>query len=721
MLKCQNCSINFDTLSRIPRILQCGDTFCSLCLQSFVLDGNFICPKDQNISTYRPIETITINLSILESVKNNELRCYSHPERISIKIDLNNGLSFCEDCSKGDYSSIDYDELKELLIKSLKRLSNMPKISEEYRKLLIEYCSRKSSAKNTDRLELLRNLIFMSNTIFCDSEKHEPKQAFYMNFYSKQVLCQECKVCEDQNFEMILNENFKDLLIRKISWIRRAANTLEGKLACDYQNLPSMPLKSLIFEYQSLDQKEISGQVIQKQNKCKDCGSVFSLSNEPWVFPCIGSHILCSNCVSGKDYINCPYCSIDIASYNLSSMDPLYSFENKIPCCPYCKNPYDLKVHLPKEFPCGHVLCLYCLKLNYLEVSPRVTRCKSCSSEIGSLKSLPSSMFLIKKVQASIVSCSKHRNRSASCIEVITLRSWCSKCEKALIKSLFLFKIHREEMKLTTFLLTLYRKLSKDPHIELKSSEESFKKLSCQQMLDELRVGVEPQLAPQLFSTMPKGREIQDSGHLINKCLLFRFLSLMPPEKTEPKFDYICRPWTVDCKKNQVESISFKSNRNIQLEGVIVAQGIYDTLISIKKVEIIHGNSLSNSNPRLFSHEIEVELNRKQYQKLEALNILNESDHPVHVGFPPNCNEHEIAYVRFNPTIKILAGEFYSILIQLSGEKVLLFRGNQLEIKEEFWGSDGTLFHFAKVTDLDKYYIEGQHELTGPILGLIYD
>lgn len=722
--KCEQCNEYFNTKQRVPRFLMCGHTFCSVCLRSLFQNGSIACPTDQqSFSLYNSTENIAINQSIFTCLKYSELFCSFHEESLAVRINLQKAEAYCENCLMNDSSPIYYEDLKELLVKALENYLSLPGISEEYKKIIVEKCTRneRKVVTNMERLELLQKLEFMSITIFCD--KHESKKAKFMNFISKEVLCESCINGDEQNFESMLNENFYNIFIKKILWVRRSVNKLESILNCEYNELFSKSLKSLIIGYKSLPSSLIQAPVILIDIKCKACGSVFSSENEPWIFPCIGGHTICSNCVSGKELINCPYCPFRTPEYHISTLDLFFSFENRVPYCPVCKSPYNLKENIPKELPCGHIICLKCLKLHYLNVCPKVNKCISCSSSINNLKCLPNCKLLTSQVKKTLIFCSKHRNRTAISIEVLTLRSWCSECESNCLKSLSLFRIHEEKITLGNFLLTTFAQNLKLPFFLSKYSESQFKTLSSQEMLDEIRACKEPQTKLNLLSNVPKGREIVDPEYSNNKCLLLRFMSLMPPLCHDPAFDYISRPWRVECDKNQVEAVSFKSNRNIKLEGLIISQGIYNTLISIEILEIIAGQSLENTNDIKFSYKIPVDLNRHQYNNLKKIDNLNleANKQGLHLEFLPNSNENEIAFAHLGTSVSLAAGEHYSILIKLKGEKVVLYKGNPFDLKEELWGSDGTLFHFSPITSRGGYYIEGQHSLAGPILGLIYE
>ena len=721
---CEQCNEYFNTRQRVPRFLMCGHTFCSVCLESLLENGSITCPTDKQVFTvYNSTENIAINQSIFTCLKHSELTCSFHENSLAVRINLQKASTYCENCSMEDSSPIYYEDLKETLVKALENYLSLPEISEEYKKIIVEKCMRneRKIVTNMERLELLQKLKFMSTTIFCD--KHESKKAEFMNFISKEVLCESCITRDVHNFESMSNENFYSIFVKKILWVRRSVNKLKSILNCDYNELVSKSLKSLVIGYQSLPNSLIQAPVILIDVKCKVCGSVYSAENEPWIFPCIGGHTICSNCISGKESISCPYCVSNESKYHNSTLDLLYSFENRVTYCPFCKKPYNLKENIPKELPCGHNICLKCLKLNYLDVYPNVNKCISCSASISNLKCLPNCKFLINQVKKTLIFCSKHRNRTASCIEVLSLMSWCSECESTCLKNLSLFRIHEEKITLAHFLLTIFTQNLKLPPFYSKSSINEFKKLSSQEMLDEIRAGKEPQTKHQLLSDVPKGREIKDSEYSNDKCLLLRFMSLLPPRCHDPEFEYICRPWRVECDKNQVEAVSFKSNRNIKLEGIIISQCIYNTLVSVEKLEIIVGQSLESTHPRLFSSQILVDLNRHQYEGLIGIDNLNleANTQGLHIEFLPNLNENEIAFARFGSSVSLAAGEYYSILLKLKGEKVILFKGNPFDLKEEFWGSDGTLFHFSSVTNKGEHYIEGQHSLTGPILGLIYE
>jgi hypothetical protein len=86
---CKICFNSYDDKSKIPKVISCGHTMCSQCLEKFISEtGNvfntYNCPFCKKLikKSFEPI----INFEILSSInlhrKNNSTYCLSHKEEI---------------------------------------------------------------------------------------------------------------------------------------------------------------------------------------------------------------------------------------------------------------------------------------------------------------------------------------------------------------------------------------------------------------------------------------------------------------------------------------------------------------------------------------------------------------------------------------------------------------------------------------------------------------
>jgi hypothetical protein len=241
---------------------------------------------------------------------------------------------------------------------------------------------------------------------------------------------------------------------------------------------------------------------------------------------------------------------------------------------------------------------------------------------------------------------------------------------------------------------------------------DKFFQLSNQEMIDEIRAALEPQVKKKLRSNIPKGRTLFDLEQ-ISESFVLRFFSLMPPVQKDPSHLFLCQPWKVDDSKNQIEALSFKANKNIKLFGVVLGKPLYKTEIRIDVFEVICGQVLSNQACRVVGF-------RESLRVMSPQGVVEVGNQVIFPEFLNGGNEDEVFKVVIKEPVDIGAEIAYSVAIKFRGDGLLFFRGNPFQMKDEVWGSDGTVFEFLKVHNESKDFIEGQHEINGPILGLIY-
>jgi hypothetical protein len=166
----------------------------------------------------------------------------------------------------------------------------------------------------------------------------------------------------------------------------------------------------------------------------------------------------------------------------------------------------------------------------------------------------------------------------------------------------------------------------------------------------------------------------------------------MPTKEVVTGYEFITSPWVVDALQGQVEAISFKVDSEVTLIGVLLGQVVNEAQARTDLIKIVEGRGLNGK-------EI----------------YLNDNNFPFtrEPGF-------EYQNIIFSKNVKILPNFFYSILVRIRGEGVLVNRGNPFDLKENVLGSDGVRFEFEEVENIGDFYLNGQHHITGPILGMIY-
>ena len=264
---------------------------------------------------------------------------------------------------------------------------------------------------------------------------------------------------------------------------------------------------------------------------------------------------------------------------------------------------------------------------------------------------------------------------------------------------------------------------------EVRGGPEWFMSLTSQEMIDEIRTGFEPNIKSKLRSKIPSGRILYEIDSKL-ESFVTRFYSLMPPTVKDNEHSFLCQPWKVDEKNGQIEAITFKVNKNIKLKGVVLGKTLYNTKISIDLIEIIKGPIVKKDIPRIFHYpgrvgeEVSIS-NKLQSRKNSIVSIsrMNSDEQRVQVSaeFLQNQNQDEVFILRVDNFVDITADEYFTLLIRFRGAALLLYRGNPFDLKEEIWGSDGTVFQFFEVENDSRHKIIRQHRIHGPILGFLYD
>ena len=87
ILQCTICLENYNLTNKLPRVLKCGHTFCTLCLLKIKENTPLSCPIDRSISSCQEINEITINRTILDLINNNAFDIFEKMKHLTIKED----------------------------------------------------------------------------------------------------------------------------------------------------------------------------------------------------------------------------------------------------------------------------------------------------------------------------------------------------------------------------------------------------------------------------------------------------------------------------------------------------------------------------------------------------------------------------------------------------------------------------------------------------------
>lgn len=176
-----------------------------------------------------------------------------------------------------------------------------------------------------------------------------------------------------------------------------------------------------------------------------------------------------------------------------------------------------------------------------------------------------------------------------------------------------------------------------------------------------------------------------------------RFPSVLPPMDI-PADRRIAnqRGWYQTVGRNQVEAMVFITSDNLQLVGVSIAAPTSQTQASIVDFVNIYRNR-DTKVPPAYSH--------RGRERIQGGNLL-------------------LGDVRFAQPFPVIAGQQYSLKIKLSGNPEAAYetyRGNPFERPDIWITDDGVLWEFEECTLVEPTeYLNGQNNLSGPILRLIY-
>ena len=671
-LECFVCIENFNTKDLRPMVLPCGHTLCLRCLTNVIRDTRkcpYNCPSSNDLSQI--IESFPSNINIVQYLETVQLFCSNHKDTIARFLNLSKVEAYCNECAQELSNLIESENFKSSLENELAKYINEP-ISDICKQMILK-CN---SLSNTDKFELLKKIVSGLNRVVCDT--HGDQDAVAFEFIAKKLLCPDCKNQSSGIIKSITNKSLIDDLISKIMWIQRSSPMPNPPALQTPSKLSQLSLISLITSLKSMKPEPVFA---LSEAICPRCFNRYNDQNLPYVFPCPGIHTICFDCLKGKKIV----CPVDQnLKISIKDIEPFFSKYNQVPMCSECKLPFNLSSKIPRELPCGHLFCMRCLLTN--KSKPNCFKCMK--SFVEKVKCLPSNQFLIEIIKKSVVYCSRHPNHVADFVIRKTLQACCAKC-KVQADPGTCAKLQNRNGSFISELIEM----------QGEELEELVGENSAQGILDYMRKirGLDEDLTGR--SLVPDGRVLQDKAHPtwnLNQAFIFRFFSVMPTKKQVPEFQFITKPWIIDSSHKQVETVSFRANQDIGLTGIIFGQVINAAQARIDMVKVFKGNSLSLKESEIYS---------------------SPEDSSLVFDLDPGFHYQNIA---LRSSVQIRADNVYSILIRVKGEGVMLGRGNPFDLKTDLWGSDGTRFEFYETEDIGDYFINGQHRLTGPILGLVY-
>ncbi|OMJ90613.1 hypothetical protein SteCoe_7012 [Stentor coeruleus] len=682
-ITCEVCLQQYTTKSRKPRFLPCGHTFCNECLLKIITKPELICPIcNTSWIQVDSIDNLGINYSLLSILQPREILCTNHPSEIADCLNPHTLSALCSECSNSNKSSnlIYMDTATKWLISEAKNYLSLD-IPPEYKKKV----SQIKTYPNQQKFEILKELKDITNKIFCDFHADNEAIGFCLN--NGEAYCQGCCRGFDNDTVDIKVLEFTETLAKRIVRLRRICNVslIPPKLGKSYDELSALGPKELVIFYKEFLALKLSPTAVLNNTTCPGCQRIYNLNNMPMILACSGMHCVCFACVVGKNSVICP---VDKSSNSVDLITPLYDAMNPLAKCSKCKENYDLKTKIPKSLPCGQIICLECLKRYY--IIPNKHHCDYCNGTHASMVALSNSEFFISLIMAHIMYCSLHRNHVAVLLLPETLETMCKDCSP--LSDQIKINLTGKNIVVTNVLNEIYsRKLANSEfRANVNLNLDAFSKLSNQGKIDLIREGVRPENKDSLRTKLPKGIRLDEKKVDENSEMsyLYRFYSVMPPEEVDENFRFVSKPWVIEVDKDQVEAVSFKCDRNIVLCGVGIGKGVDQRETALERIQIFKGKSMAEGQCRIETKGM------KFIQKDIVEDCMLESP------------------------LEIPRETDFTILVKIKG--VLIYRGNPFDLKEVQAGSDGCIFEFSEPENVGQYYVNGQHDINGPIIKLLY-
>ena len=95
-MNCGRCDFPFSS-SRLPRILPCGHSLCSVCLHSLLPRGSILCPDCSSTTISSQITDFRVNQALISVKINKEILCFPHKRPAEAFCRLDKSL-LCVDC-----------------------------------------------------------------------------------------------------------------------------------------------------------------------------------------------------------------------------------------------------------------------------------------------------------------------------------------------------------------------------------------------------------------------------------------------------------------------------------------------------------------------------------------------------------------------------------------------------------------------------------------------
>jgi hypothetical protein len=425
-------------------------------------------------------------------------------------------------------------------------------------------------------------------------------------------------------------------------------------------------------------------------------------------FPCAKVHLICKACRLKEDSstMRCCYDDSEHPKDALRSV-ALETFYAKLPTCPLCMHSNELKV-----IQCEHSFCDRCTE--------KLKKCPICSTPCNLPRAdVLSEPFLAYFSKLQCTNCS----RPATKISKQTCQLFCLSCASAAAK------LHSFEGVPDRLCEYFDRRIGQ--YLEVVTGRPDTRALS---KIVELRdiIYTLPTASHELkrLLRMHPAITLQDQANLLyylktdlTDCdmdnleesvgwripqvtrpgykVVMRFSDVLPPQFRQEGDERKTRcQWGVKLQEDQIEIVGFAAFAPVRLHGVVMATSIGPSAGVLQYFQVFDAQYLEDGMlysldcQQLFSH-----------QRNDAL------------SGPEN---HKV--IMFERPFELLEGTSYIFKFKLGGSDSFR-RGNLYTLTEEasIIGPDDVIFLFHYALCMTGEKINGQNDLTGPLLGLVYN